>query len=164
MPNDCRSEAIRRLVAAAGLVIAAVLSAPAFAEEARAIDGDTIGIGATSIRLHGIDAPEMKQQCGDWPAGELAQEALAAMIIGRTVACEGRGRDRFGRTLASCKVDGFDLSAEMVRSGMALALVRYSRDYADLEAEAKAARRGMHGYSCEAPWEFRARVKADKVK
>ena len=57
--------------------------------------------------IHGIDAPEMRQRCGDWPAGKLAQEALAAMIIGRTVACETRGQDRYGRTLALCKVDGY---------------------------------------------------------
>ena len=27
------------------------------------VDGDTIHIGKTKIRLHGIDAPEMKQTC-----------------------------------------------------------------------------------------------------
>jgi len=30
---------------------------------ARVIDGDTIAIGGERIRLHGIDAPEMKQTC-----------------------------------------------------------------------------------------------------
>ena len=29
----------------------------------RVVDGDTIHIGKTKIRLHGIDAPEMKQEC-----------------------------------------------------------------------------------------------------
>ena len=29
----------------------------------RIVDGDTIHIGKTKIRLHGIDAPEMKQPC-----------------------------------------------------------------------------------------------------
>ena len=31
--------------------------------KSRVIDGDTIWIGDTKIRLHGIDAPEMKQTC-----------------------------------------------------------------------------------------------------
>ena len=31
--------------------------------KARIIDGDTIHIGDTKIRLHGIDAPEAKQEC-----------------------------------------------------------------------------------------------------
>lgn len=136
-----------------------LFAAPAFAQAATAIDGDTLKIGGRSVRIHGIDAPEMKQRCGDWPAGDLAQEALAALVTGRTVRCEGRGNDRYGRMLASCKVDGLDLGAEMVRSGMALAFVRYSQDYVGQEAEAKAVRRGMHGYACELPWEYRARVK-----
>ena len=29
----------------------------------RVVDGDTIWIGETKIRLHGIDAPEMTQTC-----------------------------------------------------------------------------------------------------
>ena len=29
----------------------------------RVVDGDTIHINQTKIRLHGIDAPEMKQTC-----------------------------------------------------------------------------------------------------
>ena len=31
--------------------------------KARVVDGDTIHIGDTKIRLHGIDAPEAKQAC-----------------------------------------------------------------------------------------------------
>ena len=31
----------------------------------RAIDGDTIHIGKTKIRLHGIDAPEMDEIAGE---------------------------------------------------------------------------------------------------
>lgn len=131
----------------------------AFAQVATAIDGDTLKIGGRPVRIHGIDAPEIRQRCGAWQAGELAQEALAAMVTGRTVRCEGRGNDRFGRMLATCKIDSFDIGAEMVRSGMALAFVRYSSDYVSQEAEAKAAGRGMHGYACEAPWEYRARAK-----
>lgn len=145
---------VQILLAASHLFIA-----PVFAQVAAAIDGDTLKIGGRSVRIHGIDAPEMKQRCGDWPAGELAQEALAALVTGRTVRCEARGNDRYGRMLATCNVDGFDLGAEMVRSGMALAFVRYSNDYASQEAEAKAAGRGNHGHACEAPWDYRARVK-----
>jgi endonuclease YncB( thermonuclease family) len=35
--------------------------------------GDTFKAGGTSIRLHGIDAPELKQSCDGWAAGEAAR-------------------------------------------------------------------------------------------
>ncbi len=49
------------------------------------VDGDTIWIGETKIRLHGIDAPEAKQEClrGDgvsYHCGEAATDTLRALI------------------------------------------------------------------------------------
>lgn len=49
---------------------------PSFAQTA--IDGDTLSLNGETIRSYGIDAPKRKQTCGNWPAGELAQEALAS--------------------------------------------------------------------------------------
>ena len=129
-----------------------------------AIDGDTLSLNGQTIRLYGIDAPELKQTCGNWPAGELAQEALASMLIGHQVICESKGQDRYGRTLAVCKVDGFDLGAEMIRSGMAWAFTRYSVDYLSQEIEAKTAGRGVHWHDCEAAWDYRARVRVEKPR
>jgi endonuclease YncB( thermonuclease family) len=49
------------------LLLLTLLSLPAHADDLtgkpRIVDGDTIEIGGTKIRLHGIDAPEMKQTC-----------------------------------------------------------------------------------------------------
>ena len=47
--------------------------------------GDTIHIGKTKIRLHGIDAPEMKQECyrvdgTPYRCGEAATDALRVLI------------------------------------------------------------------------------------
>ena len=123
-----------------------------------AVDGDTLRLDNQTIRLYGIDAPELKQTCGSWPAGELAQEALASMVIGREVTCEGKGHDRYGLTLAICKVGGFDIGAEMVSSGMAWAFTRDSVSYMEQQAEAKSANRGVHKYDCEPAWDYRARV------
>ena len=82
----------RTLVSAlcVGMMAFAINSA---ASAQTAVDGDTLKIGGQTIRLYGIDAPELKQTCGNWPAGELAQEALALMMIGRQItATDARWR------------------------------------------------------------------------
>jgi hypothetical protein len=45
---------------------------------------------------------------------------------------------------------------------MALAFVRYSRDYVVIEAMAMVEGLGVHGHSCEKPWEWRARNRGDR--
>jgi endonuclease YncB( thermonuclease family) len=121
-------------------------------------DGDTLKLNGATYRLWGIDAPEMKQDCPDgWPAGRLATSKLLALIQGKTVVCEAKDKDRYGRTVAICRASGEDLGAIMVREGMAWAFVRYSRDYLDQEAGAKADRLGVHAHDCVPAWEWRTK-------
>jgi endonuclease YncB( thermonuclease family) len=144
------------------IALAAVaLASPAAAQTVT--DGDTIKQGGVTYRLWGIDAPESKQACADgWPAGSLASTRLRALISSRTVVCDDRGRDRYGRTIARCTAAGADLGAIMVREGMAWAFVKYSRDYVDQEARARTDHLGVHAHGCMPAWEWRARERADK--
>ena len=120
-------------------------------------DGDTLKQGGVTYRLWGIDAPEAKQVCPDgWPAGSLAATRLQALTAGRSVVCEEKDHDRYGRTVAICRVSGEDLGAILVREGFAWAFMRYSSDYVGAEREAKAAKLGVHAHGCEPAWEWRA--------
>jgi endonuclease YncB( thermonuclease family) len=83
------------------------------------VDGDTIKLSGTTYRLWGIDAPESKQWCGDYPAGTMATGTLQMLIKGKTVVCEPKATDRYGCTVALCRADGEDLSRAMVQLGMA---------------------------------------------
>ena len=128
---------------------------------ARVIDGDTIAIEGTRIRLEGIDAPETGQTCkrkwlGSWPCGAGATDALQRLLQGRTVSCDPRGLDKYGRTLATCFVDGHDINAGMVREGLAWAFVRYSTSYVKEEAEARARGVGIWQGAATPAWEYRA--------
>ena len=130
--------------------------------DVRVIDGDTIAIGETRIRLEGIDAPETAQTCkrkwfGTWPCGTAATEALSRLIGSKPVSCEPGGLDKYGRTLAVCFVDGHDINAQMVRQGYAWAFVRYSTSYVKEEAAAKAEGLGIWQGEAMPAWEFRAK-------
>lgn len=86
------------------------------------IDGDTIKIKNTQIRLFGIDAPEL-----DHPYGMKAKWALHRMCKGHAIRAEITDIDHYGRTVARCFLsDGRDLSAEMVKQGLAIDWAKYS--------------------------------------
>ena len=53
-----------------------------------------------------------------------------------------RIQDRYGRTIATCSVQGEGIDAWMVLNGWALAYRRYSLDYVDEEEAAQDARAG----------------------
>ena len=126
---------------------------------ARVVDGDTLDVGAVRARFHGVDAPESRQSCvaggRRWACGERATRALAGRIGGRTVACEERDRDRYGRTVAVFRDGGEDVNAWMVSQGWALAYRRYSRDYVGEETAARDARRGVWRGDFVPPWDWR---------
>ena len=126
---------------------------------ARVIDGDTLDVGGVRIRLHGIDAPESGQTCRTggkrWLCGREATRALAGRISGRSVECQERDRDRYGRLVAACSASGRDLNAWMVAEGWAFAYRRYSNAYVGEESAERAARRGVWRGEVVPPWEWR---------
>ena len=129
--------------------------------KAAVVDGDTLDINDTRIRLHGIDAPESGQKCanksgGEWRCGQSATKALSRLVDGKTVFCANLKDDRMGRFVASCKVANLDIGAAMVGSGNAWAFVKYSQDYVSLEDAARKARRGIWQGTAQRAWEFRA--------
>lgn len=128
---------------------------------ASVIDGDTIDLHGTRIRLWGIDAPESGQRCtrpsgADWRCGKDAAFALSDRIGRAPVACEVKDTDRYGRKVALCRdAKGQDLNAWMVREGWAVAYRAYSRAYISAEEEARAARSGVWSGSFQMPWDWR---------
>lgn len=155
------------------LAALALLASPALAADlsgpVRVVDGDSIVIAGTMIRLDGIDAPEWDQVChrGEPPrsyrCGLAAKDALRDLIAGRPVDCDFQpAPDRYGRRLGTCSVAGTPINAWLVEHGHALAFVRYSDRYVAEEARARDAKRGMWAGPHLAPWDWRAIKRSDQ--
>jgi endonuclease YncB( thermonuclease family) len=136
------------LIGVGALTLPSVMAAPVPPGPVRVIDGDTLHIGETRIRLHGIDAPERDQHCDGpsgaaWACGQWARAHLQRLVRAGRVDCVALDTDRYGRTLARCTAGGADIAAQMVADGAATAYRKYSTAYIGQEREARAAARGL---------------------
>jgi endonuclease YncB( thermonuclease family) len=122
----------------------------------RVVDGDTLVIGSQRIRLAGMDAPELGQQClrngVSYDCGQSARMALISAIGTGDVTCEARRKDRYGRFVATCFSEDVDLNRLMVENGWAVA----SGAYDLAERRAREAGRGIWAGEFERPGDWRA--------
>ena len=159
---------LRTLLAALGLAASAVLaSAPALAEitgTPEIIDGDTLELEGQTIRLYGIDAPELGQTCTikgrAYDCGKIARTALLDLTAGVAVTCRVLAAepdaDASEPKPGRCFAQGYDLSEGMAYTGWALAARQVSERYVVFEARAQAAGRGLWKGRFVSPWAWRA--------
>jgi endonuclease YncB( thermonuclease family) len=94
--------------------------------------------------------------------GAKAANDLDALIAKRPVNCIPISRDQYGRTVATCSVDGVDLGEWLVRSGLALDWPQYSKGkYAAAQRDAEHAGRGVWAGSYVEPWLYRTCIRAN---
>ncbi|GBU14725.1 chromosome partitioning protein ParB [Polaromonas sp.] len=110
------------------------------------VDGDTVKVRPAkggkpiSIRIEGIDAPEICQT-----GGRVSRDALKRRVLGKRVAVHGKTRDKYGRLVARIVLKGEDQGRWMVNQGQAWSY-RHGRSdgpYAAEQRRAKAAKRGV---------------------
>jgi len=77
---------------------------------ARVVDGDTIVIDKQRIRIQNFNAPEMNE-----PGGPEAKAKMQQLTAGKSVHCDEKAHDRYGRIVARCSVGGVDLGQAMRR-------------------------------------------------
>ena len=137
-----------------------LLCVPAWAGEVRVIDGDTIEIDGSRIQLWGVSAPDQFMVCKDaFLAGEEARDALTRIIGNHDVDCVAMtimdpSPIRPPPPIPSlCLVDGVDIGAEMIGSGLALnENGPQHRRYAEREDAARQAALGLWGHNCLPEW------------
>lgn len=111
--------------------------------EARVIDGDTIVIGQTHIRLFGIDAPELDQYCAQVKCGVAAREFLVRRLRKLPIFCRKKDRDIYGRLVAVCTVQGEDISEIMVLNGHAMNYAKFGGNYQSQQDWARELKLGL---------------------
>ena len=128
----------------------------------KVVDGDTLHVynnkKTYKIRLSGIDAPERGQAYG-----KRAKEHLEFLVAGKQVIAIVESKDRYGRYVASVKVESKDVCAEMLTAGYAWHYKQYDNNkyYDELQREAKKAKRGLWvDKKPQAPWEYRKEQRA----
>lgn len=154
------------LLFALGLIgIASIVSAQArpastyTAYVVRIIDGDTIHVRditgeAHRIRLAMIDVPERKQ-----PFSTEATKKLSELLRQGTVRLKVKCIDKYNREVAFVYCEGKDVSAEMLKEGMALHYhINFDKCemYDKFEAAAKRCHKGLWSQEkIEKPWDYR---------
>jgi endonuclease YncB( thermonuclease family) len=123
-----------------------------YVSEQDVFDGDTLRMGNVSLRLLGVDAPELHQPCRGIDGqsvddcGQWARANLIALVDGALIQCDqresrsGRLMENFGRPLVRCWVRPedaapFDLGRRMIEDGYAVTYMGdHSYGYEDAEA------------------------------
>ncbi len=118
---------------------------------ARVNDGDTVTVqraaprrSTVTVRLYGIDAPELAQDFGRQAAHRLA----AQLPVGTPVDVDTQYTDPHGRDVAVLKAGNVVINERLIASGSAWVFSRYCkapfcRQWRALEKKARAARLGL---------------------
>ena len=131
--------------------------------KAKIIDGDTIHINNEKIRLHGIAAPELNQNCNyndqEWDCGKQSKKFLLNLINSNTINCKVIDIDKYKRYIAICFLDNININKMLVKNGWAIAYRYYSKDYINEELMAESGKLAIWKGSFEEPYQYRKKNK-----
>jgi endonuclease YncB( thermonuclease family) len=107
-----------------------------------------LSFSGRNLELAGIEPTPANRFCdtadgGQWPCGMIARTSFRALIRGRAVECDVEDAEWEGTAVAPCSLNGDDLARWLVAQGWAEAAS--GSPYAELEAAARAEKRGLFG-------------------
>lgn len=121
------------------------------------LDGDTVMVmrdnRKITMRLAGIDAPEKQQAFG-----MASRDALAGLVLRKTVHVTTKAVDDYGRVIALLDVGRVNVNEELLRRGLAWEYSQYhsNKNLLALQSRAQAARRGLWAAAHPVPpWTYR---------
>jgi len=128
-------------------------------------DGDTITVLQDNtqykIRFYGVDCPERGQDFDN-----RAKQFTSGMVFDKQVQVIQKDIDRYDRIVGMVFVGNTWVNQEIVRAGLAWVYHRYCKDnfcreWADFEAQARAAKIGLWSHPDPIPpWDYRRDVRS----
>ena len=126
----------------------------------KVIDGDTItaiinGRYKITVRLYGIDAPELKQEYG-----LVSKQILSNTILHKNVIIKFNSTDRYNRILGIVYFNNIDINKALVANGYAWCYNKYSTKYCPDQKYAMQNKLGLwNGGNIIKPDSFRKLIK-----
>lgn len=137
-----------------------------FSGIAKVTDGDSIKVENYRVRLLGIDAPELKQNCFDaqnqsYKCGEKSREFLINLADEKSVNCVYNGKDIYDRYLAYCFIGEVSINNEILKNGHGVIynFRQASREEIELEKSAKNKKLGIWQGAFQLPKDYRKKHK-----
>ncbi|MDR1694992.1 MAG: thermonuclease family protein [Lactobacillaceae bacterium] len=129
------------------LLVFLVYPLTAFAD-VKVLDGDSLIINDSEVRLIGVDAPEYRQICFDeeeiiYDCSEEAKNALVEIINGGKIECVKLGKDIYDRNLSECFTEELNINIELLKSGWAVLYRSEEKTYVKAQREARENKRGL---------------------
>lgn len=89
-------------------------------------DGDTLHCAGQTIRLYGINAPEVPPRQLE-PGGNEAKSALIRLTQNQTVTCKPTGGHSYRRVVARCFVNGRDVAVLLLGDALVCRWAKFDR-------------------------------------
>lgn len=124
------------------------------------LTGDMMRIDGKTVRMAGIEAPELTQTCSranasTWNCGQSALSALRRLTGRHTITCDIQKIDGTGHRIGTCRAGDTDLAAEMVRNGHVFASGGLFTTYGSEQAEAQSVKAGIWSGTAKSPQDYR---------
>jgi outer membrane protein OmpA-like peptidoglycan-associated protein/endonuclease YncB( thermonuclease family) len=98
----------------------------------RVVDGDTLLVGETKVRLEGLHAPELSD-----PFGSNALNRMRSIAMDREASCWLSGASTYDRKVGVCFIEDRDIAGALIATGLGRDCPGFSKGrYAGLEADA----------------------------
>ncbi len=136
------------------------LKYPAIYGPVRVLSGDTLVMGDQIIRMYGIAAPDIKQNCAardgrGYRCGQQSAKWLSDWLLDNQVECHIIKDDGQGSLIGVCLIGQYDIAAAIVNAGWAVAYPQETQVYQAYQEQASVNRRGLWDGKFYMPWDWR---------